>query len=635
MFVRIVSIAFTFLILSTSQVLACSCLGGSKFESSFLGAQSVVTASVIKHIGEDKVLVHIDDVWKGAAPKEKEAEFLAGLGSSCGYTRKVQPEIGSKYLIFLGVVFEDFPFRIRLSPCHRNALYEERLDDIAKLREYRGKLEELSNNIKASPKSSEPILNKARFLIDYRDFLAAEVVIQGLLSFDPNNIDALSLMSQLLYQNAKSQYARGGEDEVEIRKSFKRKTYEKALEFANRALEMNGNDQQAINVKVAVSLHLGRKINSDFINLKLTDTEIEYQDFSNIKFKNVDFSNARLFGNKIANTKIEDTSFNDGSILHTKLDGAHVTNVNFDNAYIDKATKKGAEKAIPFEEANFINSTFENSSFVKARVILPIINSKIKNCSFNQASFESGYGDGELIIMDDVTVENSDFRGVRISHNSFKFGTIKNASFKNVDFEGALIKAELLNVDLSGAQLDQASFLGSMFDCETKWPKSYNPIEHGASPIEEQCNGKSFPSHNFDGMKFKRFESFGPVNFKGASFKNADMYGLSLVGANLQGADFTNANIGSADLRKTNLNNAILKNLKIERVNFEEANLENVDFTGSYFAGARLQNTDLSGANFTGADIRYSSKFDGAIYTKDTIWPEGFKPEITGAILVD
>lgn len=622
MLTRIVLIIVFIVFLFPPKAFACSC-GQSEFESFFKSARNVVTVRVIDHIGEDKVLVHFDDVWKGLAPKKKEAEVLAGLNSSCGYTKKLQPEIGTKYLIYSGGIYEELPFRIRVNACNRNALYENRLDDVEKLREYKAKLESLSQKVSLSSENAALLLTKAKFLYDYRDFVNAESTLQKLLNIEPSNLEGILLMSEILYQNGKSQHELGWKDEIYIRKSLKGDAYEKALGFADRALELSKNNQRAMSVKIASSLQLGEKINHNLSNLNLTNTKIEYQHFSDIKFENVDFGNTTFFGNNIENIIIENSSFEGGKIRLTKLNGVHAKNTNFDDTYIDKAARKWAKQDIPFEETHFINSTFENSSFIKARVILPIINSEIKNCDFNQASFEAGYGEGELVVMNNVNVIDSDFSGASVRHNSFKLGTIKNSKFENVNFDGASVKAELINVDFSKANIKQASFLGSMFDCKTKWPEGVDPIKLGASPIEKQCSGKPFAFHDFSEKEFKKFEGFGPVNFAGASFKNAKMYGASFVGANLSNSDFTGADLRSADLRKTNMAGANLEGLKIQRINFEEANLKGANFTGAYFERAILRKADISGVNFTGAKL-VATSFEGAIYDQNTIWPEGF-----------
>ena len=180
-----------------------------------------------------------------------------------------------------------------------------------------------------------------------------------------------------------------------------------------------------------------------------------------------------------------------------------------------------------------------------------------------------------------------------------------------------------MNVNLSQAQIEKADFLGTMFDCRTTWPKGFDPIVAGASPMEEKCGDKFFASHNFSGKKFKRFERLGPVNFKGANFKNAEMYGVSLIGANIEGGDFTDADIGGVDLRNSNLEKAKLTGIKIQGTNFDGANLKNADFSGAYLENARFQNTNVSGADFTGVTF-VSTNFTGATYDDDTIWPDGF-----------
>ena len=72
------------------------------------------------------------------------------------------------------------------------------------------------------------------------------------------------------------------------------------------------------------------------------------------------------------------------------------------------------------------------------------------------------------------------------------------------------------------------------------------------------------------------------------------------VGANLRGAGLQRADLGGANLFEANL---------------EGANL--------------VQRAFLAEANLNGADLQ------GAVYSHQTVWPEGFDPIAAGAVKVD
>lgn len=104
-------------------------------------------------------------------------------------------------------------------------------------------------------------------------------------------------------------------------------------------------------------------------------------------------------------------------------------------------------------------------------------------------------------------------------------------------------------------------------------------------------------------------------------FLRAYLQGAQLRGAMLGGTDLFDADLASADLRGADLGAANLSN----------ANLSNADLTGANLAGAdlsdaNLRGTDFSGANLLGADLR------GAIYDRNTVFPEDFDPPGAGAV---
>ena len=87
--------------------------------------------------------------------------------------------------------------------------------------------------------------------------------------------------------------------------------------------------------------------------------------------------------------------------------------------------------------------------------------------------------------------------------------------------------------------------------------------------------------------------------------------------ANLYGADLSRANLYGADLSGADLSGA---------------NLSGADLYGANLSRADLSRADLYGADLTGADL-YGANLTGAWYSSGTVWPEGFDPTKTGAVL--
>jgi uncharacterized protein YjbI with pentapeptide repeats len=159
-----------------------------------------------------------------------------------------------------------------------------------------------------------------------------------------------------------------------------------------------------------------------------------------------------------------------------------------------------------------------------------------------------------------------------------------------VDLRGAVLReANLTNVRItdnlgSGSNLQGADLTGTLlthlvYDRKTRWPKGFNPGEHGAHAIEPKAD------------------------FRGWDLDDAPLAVAELTQANLQGASLRNASLFGSMLRLASLR------------------------------GANLQGADLRDADLRGADLTII-KLSGARYNGHTCWPRGFHPKRHGAVLV-
>lgn len=123
-------------------------------------------------------------------------------------------------------------------------------------------------------------------------------------------------------------------------------------------------------------------------------------------------------------------------------------------------------------------------------------------------------------------------------------------------------------------------------------------------------------------------EIFISANLRGAYLRYSSLNGVILDQADLHGA-----NLGFAQMKKTSLAGVNLEGANLEYADLQDAylgsaNLANANLWNTYMQGAHLESADLSGANLKDTYLR------GAYYSNKTIWPEGFDPGGTGAILV-
>lgn len=111
--------------------------------------------------------------------------------------------------------------------------------------------------------------------------------------------------------------------------------------------------------------------------------------------------------------------------------------------------------------------------------------------------------------------------------------------------------------------------------------------------------------------------------------RDGSLQEVRLMEANLSRAKLSEANLSKADLRKANL----------EGTNLRRVRLEGAHLCMTKFVGADLREADLSKANLIGAKLKganlLKANLNGATYHPKNQWPDGFDPQVAGAILVE
>lgn len=130
----------------------------------------------------------------------------------------------------------------------------------------------------------------------------------------------------------------------------------------------------------------------------------------------------------------------------------------------------------------------------------------------------------------------------------------------------------------------------------------------------------------------------------GADLQGSDLTATKLLGACLEAADLSNCKMEYCELQESYLSGANLQKADLADANLENADLSNANLmcTVLWFANlnranlnrANLRLAELIGANLGEATMDRAS-LERAIYTTETIWPEGFNPKLAGAILVE
>lgn len=115
---------------------------------------------------------------------------------------------------------------------------------------------------------------------------------------------------------------------------------------------------------------------------------------------------------------------------------------------------------------------------------------------------------------------------------------------------------------------------------------------------------------------------------EGGALAKADLSGMylwkvNLVGTDLRNADLQDASLSLAYLAGANLREANLRKARLWRANFRHADMEAADLSGANLIDADLYRTNLAGVIL-----------QNALYSKNTIFPQGFDPRTHGALFI-
>jgi uncharacterized protein YjbI with pentapeptide repeats len=119
-----------------------------------------------------------------------------------------------------------------------------------------------------------------------------------------------------------------------------------------------------------------------------------------------------------------------------------------------------------------------------------------------------------------------------------------------------------------------------------------------------------------------------------AHLERALLIGAHLDNAWMNRAHLTNASLNLAHLAGSLLTGADLAGADLDRADLGGAPLDGANLEGAQLTGARLDGAMLDGANLRNAVLSGAS-LDGAQYTADTAWPEGFDPDAAGAVRLE
>ncbi len=183
-----------------------------------------------------------------------------------------------------------------------------------------------------------------------------------------------------------------------------------------------------------------------------------------------------------------------------------------------------------------------------------------------------------------------------------------------------LYKANLIGIDLSGANLEKA---------DLSWAKFSDVSDEdrlGGKNIwaEDSFLENKLPWSNFSGGKWADLSKANLIgaklvesnlewaNLSGAelieaNLSGANLYGAYLTGALLYNADLTGANLSTAYMADANLEWAKLPKANLWAAKLPKANLKTSDLTEANLSGTNLSEANLEWANLPGANLSGSN----------------------------
>lgn len=144
---------------------------------------------------------------------------------------------------------------------------------------------------------------------------------------------------------------------------------------------------------------------------------------------------------------------------------------------------------------------------------------------------------------------------------------------------------------------------------------------------------------------FVEQRSNGEIRLRAPIPATADLESVVVAFIDAEGHNLSKSNI---EIRESIVYKSNLSHSNLDGVSFFDSRFIGCDLIGSSLRKANLNkvvfeqvdvsNADLSGAQLGWANLRGSKNIEkailkGAYYTSETVWPKGFNPSLSGAIL--
>lgn len=331
-----------------------------------------------------------------------------------------------------------------------------------------------------------------------------------------------------------------------------------------RALTLEPNNARALVLQAEARRRAGAP-SAERQVVDLTGVPVEAQDLSGLSLSRLEIVDVHGPRSLWGGGKLEGVAF-----ARAQLNGADLRETQFIDSVLDGAVLDGARVA---------GATFRGTTLVRARA------PKLAARGANFAGARATSADFAGSDFTDADFTEADLRAAR-----FGDAWLRRTRFLNADLRGA---------DLSRARLEDTSLAGARVDCNTRFPRNFDPDGRLLVPLD-LCGGRfalDYTGKDVAGLSFRE------LDIRGAIFTNAKLGGADFREASLDGADFTGASGFDAAFAPASAREASLEGATGALTALEGSDLRNARLSAP--AGGQL---DLvvgrSGPRLDGASLK-------------------------------
>jgi uncharacterized protein YjbI with pentapeptide repeats len=393
---------------------------------------------------------------------------------------------------------------------------------------------------------------------------------------------------------------------------------EAALAIFDRALAAVPGLVAARKGRMATLLQLGRtdgfKPGSDF-----GGTEVRQLTLDGMTLTGSRFAAGTFHTLSVERAVLDGADFRRGQFYTLKATAAQLRQADFRHAWVitadlSKADLTGASfQWAKLQRVKFTDADLSGASMVAAT---------LEECDLNGAKLTGVDFTG--VRLTGSRLPGADLSGQLLAGAVLQGADLSGARLTNVDLRRADLSTQhavtrLQGADLTGALLDGAILAGAQYDCKTRWPAGFDPMQRGAVYDPIACPGQPRPTPS------------GLLNRHAGPQRQGNWPVSGHDGLALKEADLSGHNLSNVDLRRTNFVGGSLRGASLAGAWLDNASFKGIDLTGADFSGVDLRSVGFHGGGRTAGLVLRNAVLDrNVIRTMGAALAEA---DLTGAVI--